>query len=116
MDKIYPELADYIFEYYRQFFLETERKALNHHAGKLKFGNRPNLHPELIKVRDQHLTNDTEALKLLDKGYKTFVINTANRIYEQHKDDLDLNLCPKCDKIARTPNAKQCRFCSNSWH
>lgn len=26
------------------------------------------------------------------------------------------NNCPKCGKLAITPQAKQCRFCSYNWH
>jgi ribosomal protein L40E len=26
-----------------------------------------------------------------------------------------LNLCPKCNGIARTPEAKQCRYCKYTW-
>lgn len=27
-----------------------------------------------------------------------------------------LNNCPKCNKLARTPYARQCRHCGHSWH
>lgn len=37
-------------------------------------------------------------------------------LWEKYKDKIDLNNCPKCGKTARTPKAKQCRFCRHDWH
>jgi len=31
-------------------------------------------------------------------------------------DKVFWNLCPKCKKLARTPKAKQCRYCKFDWH
>lgn len=61
------------------------------------------------------ITNDKEALELLKDGETKFFINTAKRILNEHKDDIFLNLCPKCQKLARTPKARQCRHCSHKW-
>jgi len=33
-----------------------------------------------------------------------------------YKDQLFFNNCPKCEKLARTPYAKQCRHCGHDWH
>ena len=116
MNKLYPELIDYIFQHCWHYYSETEKKAINHHIGTLKFDNRTYLHPKLIEVRDRHITSDKNALNLLKNGYSDFIKNTATRIFKEHKNELDLNLCPKCGKIARTPKAKQCRFCLHDWH
>lgn len=32
------------------------------------------------------------------------------------REKVFLNNCPKCDKLARTPYAKQCRYCGYNWH
>jgi recombinational DNA repair protein RecR len=39
----------------------------------------------------------------------------TERILLEHKEHPLLNFCPTCHKLARTPQAKQCRFCSHSW-
>ena len=112
------ELADYIFNYCYQFYNDKERKAKDHHFGQFKMGHRPDDDPSegVKKFRARFLTNDPEALELLRDGYQKFIINTAERIYRDHSAELELNLCPKCHKIARTPQAKQCRFCAHDWH
>jgi hypothetical protein len=110
-----PELIDYIFEYCCEHWTESEAKASKHHSGSMKIGDSPS--PEREKwFRDRFLTDDPNALELLKNGFQQFKINTATRVYGQHADELNLNLCPECGKIARTPKAKQCRFCFHDWH
>jgi hypothetical protein len=53
---------------------------------------------------------------MLSYGFEHFKKEVAIRIYKDNKAELELNLCPKCNKIARTPLAKQCRFCKHDWH
>lgn len=109
------ELADYIFNYCYDFFNEKERKANEHQLGQIKFGNRENV-PEPIEKLRHRMKYDSEVLSLLKEGYSKFITTTAERIYRDHKQNLKLNLCPKCREIARTPTARQCRFCGHDWH
>ncbi len=37
-------------------------------------------------------------------------------LIEKYGDKVFWNLCPECNKLARTPKAKQCRFCGHNWH
>jgi hypothetical protein len=116
MNKIYPELVDYIFEYCIEYFSEQEKEANTYYLENQNSIGSYKSFTKLIKVEEWHVKDDESRLKLLKEGYKKFRINTATRIYNEHKDELKLNLCPNCKKIARTPIAKQCRFCSNNWH
>jgi hypothetical protein len=34
----------------------------------------------------------------------------------QSVDKTESKRCPKCDRIARTPEAKQCLWCGHNWH
>jgi hypothetical protein len=110
------ELTDYIFTYCSGFFSETESKAHRHHFGTIKFTSYSENHTLIKEVKKKFITDDPSVLKLLEGGYTEFMQNTAERIYKDHESDLELNLCPRCDKIARTPKAKQCRFCGYDWH
>jgi hypothetical protein len=110
-------LADYIFNNYSQFYTDSESKAIRHHFGQVKFQHWPGDSPDIIKKEiESFKTVDQEALQLLKNGYAHFIRNTAERIYGEHKAELKLNLCPNCQRIARTPQAKQCRFCRHDWH
>lgn len=117
MNEIYPELIDYIFQYCWKHYSDEERRAIDHHFGTIKFGKYPyNANQKIDEAKTRFLTTDNAVLKLLENGYLEFIKNTATRIYYEHKNELELNLCPICRKIARTPKAKQCRFCLHNWH
>ena len=62
------------------------------------------------------VSDDKEVLELIKGGFEAFKTRVATRIYKDHKENLKLNLCPNCGKIARTPKAKQCQFCFANWH
>lgn len=112
------ELADYIFNYCSEFYNDKERKAVDHHFGQVKKMDRyPDDAPkQFLEAKKRFFTDDPKALELLKDGYPNFIMKTAERIYRDHKSELKLNLCPKCNKIARTPQAKQCGFCGHDWH
>lgn len=116
MNEIYPELIEYIFEYCIDYFTDQERKAKKYYLETQDSKGSVKSISKIIKVEEWHMTDDKNSLNLLKGGYEKFKFNIANRIYNEYKDELELNLCPKCKKIARTPNAKQCKFCSNNWH
>lgn len=40
----------------------------------------------------------------------------AEIIFKDFGDHVLFNNCPKCKKLARTPKAKQCRYCGYNWH
>lgn len=62
------------------------------------------------------LTEDKHIQSLLEKGIDHFRLKTAERIIKDSRDNIHFNNCPKCDELARTPDAKQCRFCVYNWH
>lgn len=62
------------------------------------------------------LSNDPKVLELLSNGIDKFRENTNKRIIADHPEALNFNNCPKCGELARTPFAKQCRYCGHDWH
>jgi hypothetical protein len=62
------------------------------------------------------LSDDPEVLRLVSEGYDAFVKRTSARILRDCADKLFLNRCPKCNGLARTSTAQQCRFCGHDWH
>ena len=112
----YPELLEYIFSYCGRFFWKSELLANKHmHAlSKSKQGVNETVYKFFMK--DENVLTNKEVMNLVKDGYEAYKNKVAMRIWENHKGELDLNLCPKCGKIARTPWAKQCRFCFYDWH
>jgi hypothetical protein len=61
-------------------------------------------------------SEDPQVLELARHGFDAFVQATAERILAEHPDKLTFNYCCRCGRLARTPKARQCRFCHHDWH
>lgn len=114
---ITPEKANYIIIHYMSLLTEPEMTALKHHRHSLKLQELPDSELRTkIYLRNQWLSDEPEILKQLEEGYVQFILTTAERILRENPDKVFFNLCPRCDKLARTPQANQCRFCGYDWH
>lgn len=113
MNTLYPELEDYIYEYCQSFQTETELLA-SKTALYTGSTSSEQMHARMLK---QGWISDAPAVvALLADGHAMFKKRVVQRIWQEHWHELPLNLCPKCNKITRTPQAQQCRFCYHSWH
>jgi hypothetical protein len=62
------------------------------------------------------LSDDPEVLHLANGGLDVFYERTAKRILSEDRGKIFINSCPSCGALARTPKARQCRFCGHDWH
>ena len=113
--------VDYILKYFSSHMTDKEAAAWRHWIYNEKIvrsKSSPEHKVARIKILTEKkwLSNDPEVISLLEEGIDTFRINTAKRIFKDHPEGLDFNCCPKCGKLARTPFAKQCRYCQHDWH
>ncbi|WP_264558934.1 hypothetical protein [Flavobacterium sp. N2270] len=110
------ETARYISNYYHHFFNEKENIAYRHLNSIFKLRDEPENSPRHNTYKNKGwITTDYEVLELIKNGEIEFFLNTAKRILKENKDEIFLNKCSKCKKLARTPKAKQCRHCDNKW-
>ncbi|MBC9909868.1 hypothetical protein [Chitinophaga varians] len=113
MHTLYPELEDYIYRYCEKFMTEDELDAKK----AMAYGY--NTQPASIRSVMQEkgwLNDDPRVLAMMADGDKATKDSIVKRVWNDHQHELPLNLCPKCFRIARTPQARQCRFCYHSWH
>lgn len=111
------EAAQYIINHYADLLPLKERTAFNHYHHALKLEGDPKKEAkEKMMLRTGWLSNQKDVLDLLANGYEYFVFNSAKKILKVHPDGVFFNRCPKCDHLARTPFAKQCRYCYHDWH
>ena len=110
---LYPELMEYIYQYADQFKTANEKLAAKTALYRREALNEKVL--RLLKTKGWY-SDDNVIREMIADGYESFKRKVAQRIYDEHKDELELNLCPKCNKITRTPESKQCRFCYHDWH
>lgn len=111
------EKAEYIINHFSKLLSSEEQMAIKHTHSVIKLGGEfDNPTIKNIYHKNGWITKDKSVLQLLMNGFDNFQIQTAKRILEQNPDKVFLNNCPQCGKLARTPRAKQCRFCGHNWH
>ena len=112
------EIAHYIINYFSHLLTTKEKLAIKHTRSTLKLDYSGNHKATLTRIyrKKGWLSEDQEVLDLLKGGYANFERMVAERILEEHKNGVYLNKCPRCQKLARTPQARQCRYCGHDWH
>ncbi|MFN5982314.1 MAG: hypothetical protein ACK46Y_04020 [Fluviicola sp.] len=108
------EKAHYIRVYFSNLMTEDEVAALRYHMYTYKTEDNPKMRK--LMLERAWFTEDPRNKEFLKDGYEAFELAVANRIMQESPEKVFLNNCPKCDKLARTPKAKQCRHCGYSWH
>lgn len=120
MDK---ETVSYIINHFSHLLTLKEKAVIKHQHSLLKLDNSGSSESEEQNQRRRSmylkvgwLSTDKEVLNLLKDGYEEFERNTAERLLAEKPGEVFLNTCPKCSRLTRTPQAKQCRFCGHDWH
>jgi hypothetical protein len=111
---MYPELIDYIIQHYSYLMKHNEKQAHLNIVYLQKTEGNISMREGMIQKG--WIIHKPEYYDLLKEGYSAFFENVTERILRENETEVVLNLCPKCEKLARTPLAKQCRFCFYSWH
>lgn len=111
------ETAKYILNFYHNL-LPQEIKLAVHHTRSLFFCEEKEGMYSVAQIYRKYkwISNEDDEIDLIKDGEEVFLINVAERIMKENSDEIFLNYCPKCNGLARTPLAKQCRFCGHDWH
>jgi len=74
--------------------------------------------PEMKKwmVERGWISDQPAMQEFLKNGYDEFELKAAIRIVSERPGEVFFNDCPKCNRLARTPYARQCRHCGHTWH
>lgn len=110
------ETAKYIVDFY-SILLPRELQLAIHHTQSLFFYKSYKSMSSITEIyRKFEWISTGEEAGLMEDGEDSFLINVAQRIMSQYVDKVFLNYCTKCNQLARTPFAKQCRHCGFDWH
>ena len=60
--------------------------------------------------------SDDEAARALEAGPRDCRRGIRDRLLRDYAGQIQLNRCPVCHRIVRTPQAKQCLWCGHDWH
>jgi hypothetical protein len=114
-------IAYYVVRWYAHLMTPVEQRAQWHLFAAIK-ATRGRSDMEAQREARKHivhsrfLSDDANVLRLTGAGYEAFVERTAARILDECRSEVFFNRCPECGGLARTPTAKQCRFCAHDWH
>lgn len=103
--------VQYIFSFYTHLLTDTERLAAHNILIQFKVDNSSEQMKNLLNKRLNHSKGVKEALA---DGRDHFYRKSYLRIVKEH--DAELNRCPKCNSICRTPKACLCPKCNHSWY
>lgn len=111
-------IGAYIIRYFSNLLTKNELSAHIHFQTSCSLGFA--IDDSSLKIKKMYekgwLSSDPKVLTLLKDGYETFELNVANRVINETLEKVFFNNCAKCGELARTPYARQCRFCGNNWH
>jgi hypothetical protein len=109
------ELTRYIWEYYQTLMTEFEQRVGWAHLaeGKAAAG-----HPGVAQfiLRRHGIAGDAEAELALANGVEAFRQRVCRRVLAERGAEVFVNRCPKCHRVVRTPQARQCFWCGFDWH
>jgi hypothetical protein len=110
------ELTRYVWDHYQRLMSDFEwrvGRAIFHRA---KFGTAG--HPEAATAAHRRWCEvgvpEVEAA-LLD-GPEVFRRRVRDRLLSERGSELFVNRCPRCSRVVRTPQARQCFWCGCDWH
>jgi hypothetical protein len=111
-------LDDYVWWNYMQFFTTPEKLGAKGLRAEFKAGAAEDTSPKIAKMLRKHwgAESGSEAASALAEGQDAYKRRVRERVMRDHADDIVVNRCPACDRIVKTPRAKQCLWCGHDWH
>ncbi len=110
------ELQTYLLNYCGSLLLREEKRALIR-SGFLNDREQSMRKLALTNpaVEDLYGFTDEKTNALATLGKEELKRAVAERLLKDHGPEI-ITTCPRCEKLARTPLAKQCRHCGFDWH
>jgi len=115
------DLRKYLIQHYSGLLSKEENQALNQVCLTKEQEEKwrsPRDKDGIIssKIQDFYGFDNPKVDQLVELGQEVLTTQITTRLLEEYPNDIFLNYCPKCNGLARTPKAKQCRYCYHDWH
>jgi hypothetical protein len=108
------ELTRYIRRYHSDLYTRFEYQVEQAEYARSNFADDSSEEGKRLMARYGQ-AGDARFDDALAEGLQAFRMRVARRILAEHSD-LQINRCPRCNCIVRTPDAKQCFWCGYDWH
>lgn len=107
-------LGRYLTDNFARMMTEFERRTYNFAIEREKAKHSDSAADRLPKWLSHE--ND-DVIQASEAGPEVVRRRIMERLLrEQQAGELFINRCPKCNRIVRTPLAKQCLWCGHDWH
>ena len=110
-------LRAYVLQHFPHLMTPLERRVTEYIApivSDAEDSKIQKLH-EFLEDRDGHV-DDVDVLSAFQTPYDDRIANAVERVLETHRGELIENRCSQCQRLTRTPLAKQCLWCGHDWH
>jgi hypothetical protein len=120
MEKQYDDesvLTRYVWDNYQPLMTDFERRVGLAIIGRLKAEaatSSPQARELLLERWGQR--GDLEVESALVNGPESFRRQVCQRLLTYFDSEIFVNRCPQCQRVVRTPRAKQCFWCGHDWH
>ena len=123
MTKPYDEdtvLTDYVCNHYGHLFSKQEALVANWllHRAKLRSLRQGCLSSRVLEERRLQIERllDPKVREEVASNPQAFRTRVRKRILRERANEVNLNRCPRCGRVPRTPLARRCRWCFHSWY
>jgi len=107
-------LTDYVWRQCHTHFTEFERMGWKAVQAREKAAAVESDRMKRLVLEKWGGGNDANVIAALAQGEKAFRVAVRDRVLKEHPELI--NRCPRCKRVARTPRARQCRWCFQDWH
>ena len=109
------ELTRYVLNHHGGFMTSLEAWIVRaSHAEEKADAAQSEYIASLLRRRSGHL--DERVARALEAGPATCRRLIKDRLLRDHADQIEVNRCPSCHRVVRTPSARQCFWCGHDWH
>ena len=103
-------LTRFVLDHYGHSMTQLESRAIRAIRAEAKAMNSQDERlAAMIRKRFGGIGDD-EVAAALEPGEAAFRRGVRERLLREHKAEIIINRCPRCDRIVRTPAARQCHL------
>jgi hypothetical protein len=107
-------LTDYVWSQCYECMTDFERAGVKAVHARFKAAATDSERLRRVILEKWGGENDPAVIAALAQGEDTFRVAVRDRVLRDHPGIVAR--CPKCDRVLRTPRARQCRWCLHAWH
>jgi hypothetical protein len=110
------ELTRYVWDYYQRLMTEFERRVGRAIIGRAKAAAVGISEMAGLLHRRWGEVGVPEVEAALADGPEVFRRRVRDRLLAERGSEVFVNRCPRCARVVRTPQARQCFWCGFDWH